>query len=290
MDRWRRAALASAEQVAVRPDLWAPGALAWLASVGWIPFIVAVARPPSDAELTYLGADMVASGTWPWNVVLLGAAALIVIGVGFVLTAVGNAALRAEVGGLDSVSAPAVARLVGIALVAAIPALVIGVLLIGAIAIVATGAFNAPQEGPGPIVRIAVRVAPLAIGMVVAIVIGAAFAAVAARGQGARTGPWLLGRLGAAGWIHVGLGGLVAVAYLAFAGLLLGVLWAPVGTALGEGRIDLAAGLLLVGFVAIWLCLIVAGGALHAWSATTWSRLLSGGSRPAHLGEDLTPA
>ena len=34
--------------------------------------------------------------------------------------------------------------------------------------------------------------------------------------------------------------------------------------------------LLLVGFVAIWLCLVLAGGALHAWSAATWSRLLAG--------------
>jgi hypothetical protein len=32
--------------------------------------------------------------------------------------------------------------------------------------------------------------------------------------------------------------------------------------------------------VAIWLCLVLAGGALHAWSATTWSRLLATGARP----------
>jgi len=29
--------------------------------------------------------------------------------------------------------------------------------------------------------------------------------------------------------------------------------------------------LLLVGFVAIWLCLVAAGGALHGWAATWWS-------------------
>jgi hypothetical protein len=289
MDRWRRAAVASAEQVAVRPDLWPPGALAWVASAGWIPFVIAVARPPSDAELTHLGADLVASGAWPWNVVLLGSAAVIVIVAGFALTAIGNAVLMAEAGGPPA-TASGVARLLGVALVAAVPATVIGMVLLLAIAIVAPGAFNAPQEEPGAVVRVIARVAPLGVALVVAIAIGAAFAAVAARGHGIRTGPWLLGRLGAAGWIHVAVGLLVAVAYLVFAGLLLGVLWAPIGASLGEGRIDVAAGLLLVGFVAIWLCLVMAGGALHAWSATTWSRLLSDGRRPAHSGEDLTPA
>jgi hypothetical protein len=66
------------------------------------------------------------------------------------------------------------------------------------------------------------------------------------------------------------------LAYLAFAALLLTVLWRPIAAQLGAvGEIDVATGLLLVGFVAIWLCLVLAGGALQAWSAATWSRLLA---------------
>jgi hypothetical protein len=89
-----------------------------------------------------------------------------------------------------------------------------------------------------------------------------------------------------AGWAQVGIGTAVAVAFLAFAGLLLSVLWAPIGTALVGGRIDFATGLLLVGFVAIWLCLVAAGGALQAWSAETWSRLLATDWRPTEPGRD----
>ena len=66
------------------------------------------------------------------------------------------------------------------------------------------------------------------------------------------------------------------LAYLALRALLLRVLWAPIGAQLAVGgEIDVATGLLLVGFVAIWLCLVLAGGALQAWSAATWSRLLA---------------
>jgi hypothetical protein len=69
------------------------------------------------------------------------------------------------------------------------------------------------------------------------------------------------------------------VAQLAFLGvgsLLLGVLWAPIGAQLAAGGgFDVATGLLLVGFVAIWLCLVMAGGAIHAWSAATWSQLVA---------------
>ena len=64
--------------------------------------------------------------------------------------------------------------------------------------------------------------------------------------------------------------------FLGFYALLLGVLWAPIGTQLAiGGGFEIGTGLLLLGFVAIWLCLVLAGGALHAWSAATWSRLLA---------------
>ncbi len=58
--------------------------------------------------------------------------------------------------------------------------------------------------------------------------------------------------------------------------MLLGVLWAPIRADLGViGAFDLVTGSLLVGFVAVWLGIVLAGGALHAWSATTWSRLVA---------------
>jgi hypothetical protein len=64
------------------------------------------------------------------------------------------------------------------------------------------------------------------------------------------------------------------VAYLAVAAIGLRVLWAPIGLRLEAGGMDPAVGLLLVGFVAIWLCLVLGGGALHAWGSTSWTRVL----------------
>jgi hypothetical protein len=276
MRRWLDAAVASAQFVSERPALWLPGALAWVSSIGWIPLLVAVAHPPSDAELTFLGARIVTSGAWPLNAVLIGALATAVVVVAFAVVAVANAALLGLVEGRPPASGAA-GRLLGIALIAAIPGTIIFVALLAVAASVAPGAFNAPADRGGPVLRTIIGVAPVIIGLTIAVVLGAAFAAVAARTHGIRSAGRRLAMVGGAGWAQVVLGTLVHAAFLLFAALLLGVLWAPIGGELGiSGGIDIATALLLVGFVGIWLCLVLAGGALHAWSAATWSRLLAG--------------
>jgi hypothetical protein len=53
---------------------------------------------------------------------------------------------------------------------------------------------------------------------------------------------------------------------------LLRVLWAPISVELAAGQlVSPQALLLLVGFVAIWLALVLVFGALHAWVSTLWS-------------------
>ena len=64
------------------------------------------------------------------------------------------------------------------------------------------------------------------------------------------------------------------IGYLVLAAVLLRVLWAPIEQRLALDGIDVASALLLVGFVAIWLCLILGGGALHAWGSVAWTRIL----------------
>jgi hypothetical protein len=283
MAAWLAAASSSARFVSERPDLWLPGALAWIASVGWLPLVVAVAPPPTVAELTFLGARLVTSGAWPWNAVAIGMGVAGIVLAAFVVVAAANAALVATLDG-RATRATRVRRVLVIDLVSAVPAAALVAALLVMTAMIATGIFNAPDaDGAGPVLRIAVRLAPILVGLAVAVVAGAAFASVAARSEGMRSGMRRLIRLGPAALIQALVATAADVAYLAFGALLLSVLWVPIGAELGvRGEFDLATGLLLVGFVAIWLCLVLAGGALHAWSATTWSRLLAADARPIH--------
>jgi hypothetical protein len=69
---------------------------------------------------------------------------------------------------------------------------------------------------------------------------------------------------------------------------LLGVLWHPIGIRLSGEGIDAAIVPLLVGFVAIWLCLVLGGGALHAWASVTWTGVL-GSDDPGADGAGLRP-
>jgi hypothetical protein len=87
--------------------------------------------------------------------------------------------------------------------------------------------------------------------------------------------PAMVRRAGSAGAVQFAVTIVVGSAFLILSGILLHVLWAPIGAGLiTGGAIDATGALLLVGFVAIWLCLVLAGGALNAWGSATWSTLL----------------
>src|SRR5687768_16119278 len=118
MRQWLAIASASARLVSDRPALWLPGALAWVASIGWIPLLFAVASWPSDAELTFLGARIWTSGAWPWNAVVIVALIAVVVLAAFVLVASANAVLL-DLLGQRAASVASAARLLRIALVAA---------------------------------------------------------------------------------------------------------------------------------------------------------------------------
>ena len=282
MHRWRDTAGHSLRLVSERPELWVPGALAWIASVGWIPFVVAVVRPPSVAELTFLGARLVTSGAWPWNAVLIGVALATLVIVAFAVTAGANAVVMALLA-QGAASWSDVRRILAVNLVAALPAVLSAMVVVVALSGVAPHEFNAPDPAGGPVLRTLVRLLPYLALLGVTSAVGAALAAVAGRlaverrlgvVQALRSAPAATFRAVVAS--HAVVAFVAQLAYLAFCALLLTVLWAPIDTQLAVGGgLDVATGLLLVGFVAIWLCLVLAGGALHAWSAATWSRLLA---------------
>jgi len=282
MRRWWTDAAAAAAEVADRPTLWLPGALAWTVTVGWVALLVGVARVPSQAELTFLGARTFTSGFWPWNALLIGTMAIVLSLAALAVAAAGDVVLlrgpRARASG--------VAKIWLLAIVCAAPASVGVVVLTMAVVVVAPTEFNAPDEGLGPVARSAVRLAPILVGIVVAAAAGGAVHAAAARhavagrsvDEALRFGLRTLARAGPPALAQTVVLLVARIAYLALAAVLLRVLWAPIGERLSMGGIEPAVALLLVGFVAIWLCLVLGGGALHAWSSTSWSRVLRSAS------------
>jgi hypothetical protein len=278
MRRWLTAVRSAGDAVAERPSVWLPGALAWVATIGWLALVLGVATPPTVAELTFLGARIVGSGMWPWNLVAFAAAAAIVVVIAFVLAAAGEAVLLRG----RRASPADVVRIAAIGLICAVPTILAFGATVGGFAAIARGEFNAPVPGPGPLVRTALRLAPFLVVIVLAAAAGAAVHATAVRrtfaGRGVaralREAPATLAACGPAALLQAGALLLARIAYLAAATIMVRVLWAPIAVRLESEGIGLAGMLLLVGFVAIWLCLVLGGGALHAWGSASWTRVV----------------
>lgn len=278
MRRWWTESVAAAAQVADRPRLWIPGALAWTVTVGWAALVIGVARPPGVAELTFLGAGIFGSGAWPWNAVGIGIGTLLAALLAFGLASAGEALLQR---GRQAERAE-LARMFVIGIVCAIPALVAILALAMATVIVAPLEFNAPDRELGPLARTAGRLSPLLVAIVVAASAGAALHAAATRHLAAgtraadalRRSPRTLAAAGVTAVAQAAAVLVARLAYLAICAALLRVLWAPIGSRLDGGGMDPAVALLLVGFVSIWLCLVLGGGALHAWGSVSWTQVL----------------
>lgn len=280
MRRWWTASVAAADLVAGRADLWLPGALAWSLTVGWAPLTLAVVSAPDTADLTFLGARLYSSGAWPWNAIAAGGGLLLLAISALVLVAVAETVLVG--GGRRGPTVRGVARLAAIGLVTAAPTVAALLAAATAFIIVAMREFNAPGVAD-PVLRSLWRISPILLAIALAWVGGAAAHAAATREAVLRRAgmvealaavPRRLRRSGAAGILSSVAAFAASVAYLATATLLLSVLWDPIGMRLAVGGLDATVGPLLVGFVAIWLCLVLGGGALRAWSSETWTRVL----------------
>jgi hypothetical protein len=286
MRRWIAIAGAAGSLVGDRASTWLPGALTWLCTVGWVPIVIGVTPLPSEGDLVFLGARVFGSALWPWNAIAVAAGALGLVAIVLALAAVGDAALLDEIGprrrGLGV--APG---LLGIASVTALPAVVAFAALLLAILNVAPGEFSAPDDsgGTGPILRTLLAVAPALVLFVVAVGAGGAVYAAASRlvhDRGEPVGGSLAGSprlLASAGWpaaMQVAITAVLRLGLLVLSAVLLRVLWEPVGQRLALAEIDAVTAALLVGFVAIWLCLVLAGGAVQAWASAGWSILLTG--------------
>ena len=284
MPGWLRRALYAAQLAGDRADLWPAGALAWLAFLGWVPFLVVVAAPDPD-DLAFIGVSIYTSGAYPLNVIGLAALAVAIFALLCLLSATAQVALLRSAAVADP-ARPPFARTVltafAIVLLAALPAVVgLGVLLAG-VASVAPDAFQSPDTTTPVLLRLAGPLVPLLFLFLVALLAGQAFGGTALRVAHQAPGRPLTEVLQRAagdllgrpwGAISVVLGGLLLdLMVLVVTIALLGVLWMPIGDALGAGRLATPETLLLLlGFVAIWLGLLLVAGAVHVAVSAWWA-------------------
>ena len=283
MPGWLRRALFAAQLAGDRADLWPAGALAWLAFLGWVPFLVVVAAPDPN-DLAFIGVSIYTSGAFPLNVIFLAALAVAIFALLLLLSATAQVALLRNAAAPDPARPPlarAVLTAFTIVLLAALPAVAaLGVLLAG-VATVAPDAFQSPDTSTPILVRLGGPLIPLLLLFLVALLAGQAFGGTALRVAHQAPGRPLTEVLGRAardlrrpwGAIGVVLGGLLLdLVVLVVTVALLGVLWMPIGDALGAGRLATPETLLLLlGFVAIWLGLLLVAGAVHVAVSAWWA-------------------
>lgn len=283
---WLRNAATAAGLAADHVELWLPGALAALTFLGWLPFVLAVGTLPTVGDLGFFTSSLVLSPNFPLNAILLGAGIVLFLIAASVVIVTAETALMRGIdrmrGGIPQRSMDDdAARAWVIGLVAAIPSLAALAVVGLAVAAVAPAEYQSPDLGTPLVLRILGDVWPPIVALLILVLVGQAFAAGAQRASilGGRN---LTAALAAAGMdlirhpvrrLATALGTAVALAvWLGLAWALLRVLWAPLDRAVGQGALlQGGAPLLLVGFIAIWLCLVAAGGALAAWASAWWS-------------------
>lgn len=299
MTGWLRRGAAAASLASERGDLWPPAMLASFVYVGWLPLLLVVA-PPSGSDLEYFGVSLITSGAYPANVIALSTAAVAGFVLLVILAAFSEVALiglirRSPVGeaSRSAVSGAAVM------LVALVPVIIACALLVMAIIAAAPGVYVSPDVATPVLLRLAAAVLPYLIGVALAILIGQVFGGLALRAAIASNGEATLGAIRSAfgrlaraplGPIGVAVvGWLKDLLLLAGSYALLGAVWGPVDDRLGGGPLARPETIpLLVGFVAIWLGLLMVGGALHAFVSAWWLAELSPDRAP--LADEQSPA
>jgi len=281
---WFRHGAVAARLAADRGDLWLPGALGALTYLAWLPLVLTVGAAPRTSDLAFLGAGLLSSELFPLNVFLIATVAALGVLVACLIAALAEASLLRATG-LGTPGRSMMRELevtFSVILVAALPAVAVGAALISGTAAVGPAEFGAPDLGVPLALRIALRLAPLLVAFALLAWLGQAFGAVVLRraagptalpvGEAVKAAMRDLIRhplrpLGLA--LTSFLADLLAVA-LAVA--LLHALWAPIAAELAGGQlVSPVALLLLVGFVATWLVVTLAFGALHVWFSCWWS-------------------
>jgi hypothetical protein len=284
---WLRRGAAAAALASDRSDLWPAASLAALAYLGWLPLLLAVA-PPQVPDVAQLAVQVASASLFPVNVVILCGALVLGFMLLCLLAALGEVAIvdrLRRVQGASRERRQSTLVALAVILVASVPASVAVAWLLVAAVGVAPAVYAAPGSADSVPARLAALLVPQLAAVVVAVLAGQAIGGIALRrallaatnGAGdtsiaslrgglrllaRRPWPWL--GVAAVGWLK-------DAALLGVSWGLLSILWRPIGEAIGPGLLGSPQVLvLLVGFVAIWLSLLLAAGALHAFVSAWW--------------------
>ena len=295
MRSWLRRGAEAAQLAGDRSDLWPAGSLAWLAYLGWLPLVIVLARPnPND--LAFLGVSLYTSSTFPFNVAALGVSAVALFAVLCLVAATAEVSLlRNASADRDRAPTPfgrSVLTAFTITLVSTLPVAAAATGTLTALIAVAPDEFLSPDIGTPVLIRLGTQLLPYLLLFVVALVVGQAFGGMAIRRAHAAPNEPIAAVLAGTArslvrrpWQGMGVAGggtLVDAATLLFTFALLRVLWAPIAVALGDGRLASPGTLLLLlGFVTIWLALLLVAGALHVAVSAWWAIELARGRRGA---------
>jgi hypothetical protein len=287
---WLQRGAEAAQLASDRSDLWPAGSLAWLAYIGWLPLVVVLGQPDSN-DLAFLGVSLYTSSAFPLNVVALVAGAVALFGLLCLLAALAEVALMRSADA--STSQTSLGRMTvtafAITLVSAMPAVLAATGVFAGLISVAPTVYQSPDIGTPVLLRLAAQLLPLLLLFVLGLLVGQAFGGIAIRrahasGESVASSlafsarrlirmPWT--------WLGVAGAGMLADAIsLLFTFSLLRVLWAPIGVSLADGLLAHPATLLLLlGFVTIWLALLLIAGALHVAVSAWWAMELARGHR-----------
>ncbi|RPH36864.1 MAG: hypothetical protein EHM90_00925 [Chloroflexi bacterium] len=284
---WLSGGLAAARVASDRAELWFPGALVSFAAAGWLVLLLTVAPPPDAIGAAGLGMQLAGSPWWPWNVVVLGVA--IVAGVGTVLLVVAFGEVALFMGLLDPAGTdtpPTVARAMAVLTLAALPVLAAALILGWLAAPAAVDAvLGSDPATPAP-VRLLEATWPYLLALAAVVVIVQAVGAAGLR----RPGWQGLAAARRSGHRLVPQAAVTLVAFLgaqALTGGMLAVLWHPLADRLADGGLaQPMTVILLLGFVWIWLVLVIICGVVQAWTSAWWQTELGAGSGAKSLEGD----
>jgi hypothetical protein len=277
--------VAAARVASDRAELWLPGALPPFAAAGWLVLLLTVAPLPDAAGAAGFGLQLLASPWWPWNVVVLVLAIASGLATLVLVVAFGEVALlmglsdRAAAGPL-----PSVPRAMGILALAAVPVVLATATFAWLAAPEVVDAVSIPDPAMPAPVRVMAATWPYLLGLAAVVVLAQAFGAAALRRR--RTGlrsiasrvPRLVPQAAVAMAAFV-------LCQLATAGVL-ALLWRPLDTRLAGGLAQPTTVILLVGFVWIWLVLVIVAGVVQAWTSAWWNVALDPGSASEIVEDD----